>query len=222
VREFVLIATLLSAAPAGAADLIPAMPSSVPVTPLLTSPVSAYNWTGIYLGANAGYGFGQVSGSTLGLDATLADLSGTIAGGQIGYNFQSGNLVVGVEADGQWTNLESTSSAFGGTLKTSIPWLATLRGRVGYAWNNVLLYTTVGGVYGQFDSAIDMGGFTVTTSDRNWGVTAGIGAEVGWGAWSAKAEYLYIRSLDQAYQFFGVPYRVEIHTLRAGVNYRFF
>jgi outer membrane immunogenic protein len=124
-------------------------------------PPPIYNWGGIYLGVNAGYGFAStsddtatISGNVFGLNGTTTgndnQLNGFLAGGTIGANYQTGQFVVGIEGDWDWAD-QSKSSVVGCGVGCSInetgkvEWLATFRGRVGYAFDRVLVYGTAGG-----------------------------------------------------------------------------
>src|SRR5207237_7004504 len=94
--------------------------------------VSAYSWTGLYAGLNLGYEWGKVTNSSI-------DPSGVAGGGQIGYNWQIGQFVFGGETDIQASAADDTFAPY----KFSNPWFGTLRGRAGFAINNILLYGTV-------------------------------------------------------------------------------
>ena len=176
--------------------------------PYLTAPtpISSYSWVGPYLGVNLGY---EWAGAT----HTSADPNGFAGGIQGGYNWQIGQFVLGFETDLQASAADDTFANW----KFYNPWFGTLRGRGGYAMNNVLLYATLGMAYG--GGKVQMGGFSDTNTHLGW--TAGAGIEVGLTQnWSAKAEYLYVDLADQQYVFFGdTGFRANI--LRLGVNYRF-
>ena len=97
----------------------------------VNQPLNAYSWAGPYLGANLGYAFGSIDN-----DVTKPD--GVFGGVQGGYNWQNGQFVFGVEGDLQASSADDTFAPY----KFSNPWFGTVRGRVGYAFNNVLLYGT--------------------------------------------------------------------------------
>ena len=118
---------MTAAGTAAAADL-PRGPA-----PYYPPPASVYNWTGAYAGLNLGYEWGKVTNSGI-------DPSGVAGGGQIGYNWQSGQFVFGAEADIQASAADDTFAPY----KFSNPWFGTLRGRAGFAINNILLYGTFG------------------------------------------------------------------------------
>ena len=125
-----------------------------------------------------------------------------------------GQFVFGAETDLQASGSGDTFANW----KFSNPWFGTLRGRAGYAMNNVLLYATMGLAYG--GGKVEMGGFSDWNTHVGW--TAGAGIEVGLTPnWSAKAEYLYVDLSEQRYVMFGNNVGFESNILRFGVNYRF-
>ena len=213
------VAALVAAQSAIAADLS--------VAPLYKAPppalAPAYNWSGFYLGVNGGGGWGHSYWDT---SADRVGLSGGLAGGTAGYNWQFGNAVLGIEGDIDWANLKGTNSS---TLcpagcSTSDTWLSTVRGRAGYAFGNVLPFVTGGLAVGDIRAATP--GFA-GASNTSAGWTAGGGIEVGLtGNWSAKAEYLYVDlgKFNCGTACNGLPTdNVSMHdnVVRAGVNYRF-
>ena len=206
---------------ANAADLgRPRMPVKAPA---YVAPY--YNWTGFYIGINGGGGFGRSEWSDP-FGTASANTSGGLAGGTIGYNYQAGPWVFGVEGDGDWSGIKGTASAgicAGTSCETRNDWLATARGRVGYAFNRVLPYITAGGAFGDVKmTAAGLGSET----DTQAGWTAGGGVEVGLsGPWSAKVEYLYVDlgKANCSAATCGTSTDVSFHTnvVRAGINYRF-
>ena len=130
----IAIAAAIITTPASAADLYGRAPGPA----YAAAPFSGYNWNGAYVGANLGYQWGKV------VNWGNAAPSGVMGGGQVGYNWQSGWFVFGVEADIQASGANDTFAAY----KFSNPWFGTLRGRAGYAMNNVLFYGTGGLAYG--------------------------------------------------------------------------
>ena len=102
--------------------------------------------------------------------------------------------------------------------KFSNPWFGTVRGRAGYAMNNVLIYGTGGFAYG--GGTVSFG--AISSSQTHTGWTVGAGVEVGLTQnWSAKAEYLYLRLDDQSYVLTGLNNGFQSNLFRLGVNYRF-
>ena len=202
IRAVAATAALITT-PAAAADLYGRGPA------FAAAPFSAYNWNGAYVGVNLGYQWGKVTnwGST--------EPNGIMGGGQIGYNFHVGGpWVLGIEADLQASAAEDTFAAY----KFSNPWFGTLRGRAGYAFNNVLVYATGGLAYG--GGRVEFGPASESQAHLGW--TVGAGVEVGLTPnWSARAEYLYVRLEDRGYVLTGVNNGFQSNVFRLGVNYRF-
>ena len=187
---------------AAAADLPPPM-TPPPQAPVAYLPVATvYNWGGIYWGVNGGYAFGNSQW----MDANNASGTGStgnfsVAGGLVGatagVNVQADAFVFGVEGDfdaswldGKSSNVFCESVGFGGgaQCETKNTWLSTLRARVGYAADRVLVYGTAGGAYGNIQSGVSG---LVTSSEPGW--TAGAGIEAAFGNnWTARIEYLYV------------------------------
>ena len=138
---------------------------------ILGPPPTFYDWTGVYVGANVGYGTGGISDTGSGATtSSTQSISGVTAGGQIGINLQFRNLVFGVEVDGDWSNQQSS----GTSPAVDVPWLATARIRVGYAYDRFVYYATGGAGYVQFTSTESSG--AVSSSARTAWV-AGVGQE---------------------------------------------
>ena len=197
----------------------------------------ASNWTGLYIGANAGYGWGRSSwtddpifgASDLGSHTTR----GGLVGGQIGYNWQIGTWVVGLEADVDWANLKGNHvDQFLSDLNTKTTALGTLTGRVGYAWNQTLLYGKGGAGWARFkyDDFTTLGGpLNGSSSSTRWGWTIGGGLEYAFATnWSAKVEYNYLDFGTKRLGFSGGAGGAFVqditdrtHLVKIGVNYRF-
>jgi outer membrane immunogenic protein len=184
-----------------------------------------YSWNGIYGGASGGYGWGKTRGNFLpaGFGPSL-DLDGGMVGGQIGYNYQIGNWVIGFEIDYQWAQVRG-SATFAGTLaEAEIRSFGTARGRLGTAWDRLLIFGTGGGAWGRGIAVVP--GFT-SDAVNHTGWTVGGGLEYGLTPnLSAKAEYLYVRFNTQEYftaQGCAVTCEVGagVNVVRAGLNYRF-
>lgn len=218
-RPLVLAAALLGGPGlTQAADLPPRAPA-----PPVVVPAAVYNWTGFYIGANGGYGWSGASVTINGVTTSGGDLKGPFAGGQVGFNYQTGMFVFGVEADGQWANIKETTTIAPFTFTDTINYFFTVRGRLGVAAQNVLFYGTGGYAHGGLKSEITNGAITASVSGDRGGWTAGGGAEFGFGNFSIKAEYLYIQTFDKDEVVFNVPFswRVHVHTAKVGLNYRF-
>ncbi len=227
-----------------------AMAADLPAkAPVYKAPVAAsvYNWTGFYIGGNAGYGWGRVKPGTVSfydpidtLAGTLAglnsDTSGFIGGGQAGYNFQSGNFVFGLEADFSWSGIKGsvTDTVNGYSATSRLDWLATGRARAGVAFDRVLFYGTGGIAAGRAKTTIDdYYGVTITTEDAKThvGWTAGAGIEAALSPnWTVRAEYLYVDLGSKEYNFYepaGFWPRISTSTaitesiVRGAINYKF-
>jgi outer membrane immunogenic protein len=219
---------------AAAADAMPPPPLLPPPPPLpLPVPnVQVFSWTGFYIGGNAGWGLTNGSGTfttALGADPFTVNTNGFIGGAQLGYNWQTGPMVFGTEADFQGTAASGSLSATAGptisaTAKT--PWFGTLRGRVGYAFDSVLLYATGGAVYGDSSwngSVSTVGNFSSATTFWTWTLGAGVEAAF-WGCWSAKLEYLFAgtpSSTPTVPTVTAVSGNAGANIVRVGLNYHF-
>jgi outer membrane immunogenic protein len=207
---------------ASAADL------SRPVYKAAPAPVAVYNWTGWYIGAHGGYGWGDLNGNLFGLGGSR-DINGGFGGGQLGYNWQGvgSPWVFGIEADASFGSIGDDATVLGGRISSDIKSFGTIRGRVGYAVDRVLWYATGGAAWVNNDFDITVPGIgSFSSSNTHWGWTIGGGVEWAfYDAWSVKAEYLYINTDSKNY-FTGIlgpnfSLDPDIHTVRVGLNYRF-
>lgn len=177
---------------------------SAPYT--VAQPLDMYSWAGPYVGGNIGYAWGDVTNG--------AHPHGVSGGVQGGYTWQFGQFVVGVEGDLQATG---ASDRFAGW-KYSNPWFGTLRGRAGFAMNNILIYGTGGLAFG----SVRAQALALSESQGAVGWTVGLGAEVGLTQnWSAKAEYLYVDLNNDRFALTGMPSGYAFSVFRLGMNYRF-
>lgn len=201
-----------------------------------------HNWTGLYFGAHVGYGLAYPK-----IDDVTGPVSGTpkpagvIAGGQIGFNWQTGASVFGIEADGTWGNLDDTSTCAlpsGLTLscRGAPTYFGTVAARAGISFDRAMLYVKGGGAWVHEDftqlgiTALVCVGTPCTGSNFVWGWTLGGGLEYGITPnWSVKVEYNYLdfSNKDQVTvtntvggtNTFGVS--KTMHLAKVGVNYRF-
>ena len=195
----------------------PAMAADLAAAPRYTkapeAPLAVYNWTGFYIGGFGGYASENTS--------VGPKMSGGFGGGTIGYNWQTSNLVYGLEADAGGADVNATLAAGGLSATSRIDALGTVRGRIGVAVDKVLFYGTGG--YAWVDNKISVNGFGLTASESHLhsGWTVGAGVEAFFAPnWSIKGEYLY-RSLDGE-NYFGVPSgTLNLHSGQVGVNYHF-
>src|SRR5258706_9482913 len=177
------------AAPASAADLAARPYRAAP--PMVAA---IYDWSGFYIGANGGWGssrkcwdltndgFGPIPAFAEGCH----DATGGVVGGQIGYRWQAGTWVFGLEGQGNWADLRGSNvSLFDPTVvnRSRIDSFGLLTGQVGWAWNNVLLYVKGGAAVtgDRFDVGTSLGNVLVPTGQHqtSWGGTAGGGREFG-------------------------------------------
>jgi outer membrane immunogenic protein len=206
----VALALLLAsiAGAACAADLpAPGVPYSK--APAVVSP--AINWSGFYIGAMGGYA------SETG--ANSAGIKGGFGGGTVGYNWQFGTFVAGIEADGAWGNAGVLQTVAGTTLAQKVDALATVRGRIGVAFDHVLLYGTGGLASADSKASATALGVTLNDNKTQTGWTVGAGLE--WmfvPRWSLKAEYLY-RSFNSTTFFFFPTGTVTVNSGQVGVNF---
>ncbi len=173
----------------------------------VNQPLNAYSWAGPYLGGNLGWAWGSI-------DNSPTKPSGLEGGIQGGYNWQSGPLVFGAEGDLEVSGADDTFAPW----KFSNPWFGTARGRIGYAFSNILFYATAGLAFGETRGET----YGLSESHTNVGWTAGLGAEFGIAPnWSAKVEYLYVDLADDRFTITGTSNGSQFGVLRAGVNYHF-
>ena len=250
--------------------------------------VPVFTWTGFYVGVNAGYAFdtgnnfngpfavgpggttpaGVFTPGTGVFPNQNNNRDGFVGGGQVGYNYQIGNIVVGIEADAQYADLAGNRSgvvgftpgsglaapfvafAPAGGNRTGIEWFGTVRGRIGYAWDRLLVFGTGGFAYGDGpDNCNSVGPFGAAGRCVNGGNNNGL--RTGWAAGggieyaftpnlTGKIEGLYVnldRNASSRYigDAFSVPGLVrtpvflnngrnrddEFVVVRAGLNYKF-
>jgi outer membrane immunogenic protein len=209
-------ALLLGSLSAQAADL----PQPSYKAPAYVGPAYA-NWTGFYVGINGGYAWGD-SDWTGGTGNFKVSPNGWLGGGTVGYNFQTGTWVWGIEGDFDYVDLTGTAGGLCLGCSVKDTWFATARGRLGYAgWNNWLPYITGGAAFGDVKVSTIFG----DQSKTKWGWTAGAGLEWAFLAnWSAKVEYLYVDlGSTDCDLCAATPSSVDFtaSVVRLGVNYRF-
>jgi outer membrane immunogenic protein len=185
------------AAPASAADLAAKPYVKAPPAPV----VAVYDWTGFYIGGNGGWGQARACWDLLeptGFVDTLGcrDASGGLVGGQLGYRWQTGAWVWGVEGQGDWANLRATRvSLFDPAFSTraKVDGIGLITGQIGYAWNAALLYFKGGAAVASnrfeiLDTAT--GTSLASASSTRWGGAVGVGFEYGFTPnWSVGLEY---------------------------------
>lgn len=215
---------LLAAGAASAADL----PSRKgPVVAPVYAPV--FTWTGFYVGANVGYAWGQIDSTGLGVLSGFDDPDGITGGGQIGYNYQIGQFVLGLEADFQGADLKaSVFNPAVGIISASneINWWGSVRGRVGYAFDRFLPYVTGGFAYGNVKNSLVTPAGVFSNDNTQYGWTIGGGLEYAFtNNLTAKIEYLYVDLDKESITVPGGVFNANVETkfsvVRAGLNYKF-
>jgi outer membrane immunogenic protein len=212
-------AALSVATAASAADMQARPYSKAP--PAVVSP--AYNWSGFYIGAMGGFGWG--SGDNEG--------TGGFGGGTVGYNWQfpGSQFVFGVEVDAAGASIkDSFTEDQGGILVTQeskINSFGSVTGRAGFAMDAALIYAKGGYAWANHKATISAPALGITSSDSQThaGYTIGGGLEYLFTPnWSAKAEYMYTSLGSETYRFDGQPAdsgSFDFHTIKVGVNYHF-
>jgi outer membrane immunogenic protein len=216
-RLFVAGVALLALASTAAAADLPG-PQPYYKAPAFVPP--PFTWSGFYLGVNGGGAFGTSTWDTAGSINT----SGGLVGGTIGYNYQINHFVIGAEGDVDWASISgsTTTIACPAGCKTGDSWLATARGRVGYAADRFLPFVTGGAAFGNIQATT--AGLTTSTTNAGWTVGAGLEFAIT-PNWSAKAEYLYVSlgkfncGLNCGATTDNVSFNANL--VRGGINYHF-
>ncbi len=229
------LAALGAAAPALAADMAVKAPPPAPL-PVI------YNWSGFYIGGNGGWAqsrncwdFVPVAGGII--PNGCADQSGGVVGGQIGYRWQTNQFVFGLEAQGDWADINSTRvSIFNPAFSTrvKVDGIGLFTGQIGYAWNAALVYLKGGAAVtdNRFDILTTACCATlVSASSTRWGGTVGVGFEYGFAPnWSAGIEYdhLFMGNSNNSFSVVnpivaGAANRIsqDVDMVTARINYHF-
>jgi outer membrane immunogenic protein len=210
---FGAVAVFMTGGVANAADL----PRREPMPVKAATYAAPYNWTGFYLGINGGAGWGRSD-----ISAPFAsggfNNSGGVLGGTVGYNWQNGATVYGLEGDLDYNSTRNSAACGIATCTVKNTWLGTARGRLGYAFGSVMPYVTGGLAVGNIkDTILAVGEATQTKA----GYAAGAGVEAAiFGPLTAKVEYLYA-DLGRGASVAGADTRFKESLVRGGFNYRF-
>ena len=197
-------------------------------------PSPPFRWSGLYIGGNIGGAWvtGTLTDNFTGASFDT-DHSGFIGGGQIGFNYQIRNLVLGIEWDFDWTSLDETGRGVFvpsfGTLRASaeMDWVTTLAARIGLVNDRWLVYVKVGGGWVHNTASLTnlTTGASASASDTSGGFLVGGGVEYAFAPhWTARAEYSFLSLSDRtATGFFGNTFTFErdIEMLKIGLNYKF-
>lgn len=237
------VALFLSAG-AQAADL----PARSAPPPAFVAAAPLFTWTGVYLGVNAGYGFGAsdteftdpIFGAVTG---SSGNTGGFVGGGQVGVNYQftrGSGFVIGLEADFQAADLGRSGLTYAVEaapyydIGPRLDWFGTVRGRAGYAFDRFLVYGTGGFAYGGGSADTSYASiypYAVSDSTRT-GYTVGGGVEYAFtNNLTAKIEGLYVnldRGSGETYYdagtnaYYGTGHTSEeFGVVRAGLNFKF-
>jgi len=189
--------------------------------PIYKAPVyvAGFSWTGAYVGINGGYGFGKSNWTNAAGSTGDFNVTGPLVGGTLGYNLQTGAFVFGVEGDLDASWIKGSSAG----VETRNRWLATGRGRIGYAWDRFLPYITGGVAFGDIKATVPAGASETKTKT---GYVLGGGVEYAFmGPWSAKLEYNYVdlgtANCSAATCGLSTDVKFRTNIVKAGVNYRF-
>jgi outer membrane immunogenic protein len=217
-KRLLLAGMALSVATAASAADMQARPYTK-APPAVVSP--AYNWSGFYVGAMGGYGWGTNAGS------------GGFGGGTVGYNWQfpGSQFVFGIEVDAAGASIKDSFNEIQDdvliTQNSKINSFGSVTGRAGFAMDAVLLYAKGGFAWGNNKTTISVPEFGATSSDSHThtGYTLGGGLEYLFTpSWSAKAEYMYTSLGSENYNLLGEQLpsgTIDFHTIKVGVNYHF-
>jgi len=223
---------------ASAADLAARAPA-----PALTVAAPAITWEGFYLGAQGGGGWGTSKETYLGAPNDPAFIGtqnyttgGGFVGGVIGYNWQAGPVVFGLEGDYHWSDITGRSAVINvgppsalDTYYTALRSFGDIKGRLGYADGPALWFVSGGAAVGDLQHRYqNYNAPSFGASETRWGWTAGAGVEYMFTPnWSAKAEYNYI-DLGKAasIQYSADPtdrseWKDSFHIVKVGLNYHF-
>jgi outer membrane immunogenic protein len=236
-KLYSVLALLAGATPGLAADI-----ASSPMPTPVKAPVAVaiFSWTGIYVGGEVGGGQSHLSGMDPTMPAagwTSVNTNGVIAGGLLGFNYQIGNVVLGAEGSYAWSGINMTAGGpFAGgpglTISDKNDYIATATGRLGYAFDRLLVYGKGGAAWTRDKlSANDGLGGTASGNFNRTGWTAGAGIEYAfWQNLSVKLEYDFLRfgGINEQPATTGnlgvtpAIIKLDMQKLMVGLNYRFF
>jgi outer membrane immunogenic protein len=216
----------------------PALAADMPVkAPVYKAAPPVFSWTGCYIGANAGYGWGRATNVDLtsGTPTPIGEphTSGALGGGQIGCDYQTGAWVFGVEGQFDWTNIKGTvADPLNPTVVSighSVDWFATATARLGYAVDRTLWYVKGGALV---ERAVNIATLIAVPSSQSLsstpgGWTLGAGIEYAYAPnWSVKIEYDYLKpnsqhGVDTILGETGNRFPSHENVVLVGLNYRF-
>jgi outer membrane immunogenic protein len=199
-------------------------------------PPPVFSWTGFYIGGQVGYGWGADPSTSTGIrdrvtTDPITDTSGIVGGGHIGYNYQISQFVLGLEADANGSTERGSITAPSGDVGFgSEEFDASIRARVGIAFDRILVYATGGGAYGAFRVGVTDPGVPVTEvhypDHFGWTVGGGIEYAID-NNWSVRAEYRYTDygPFDVSYttvpNVASIHYHIADNRVQVGFSYLF-
>ncbi len=180
----------------------------------------SFSWTGIYGGLNLGLGIAN-GGWAVPIPGFSGSATGLAFGGQLGFNYQINNFVLGLEGDVGFLNPRRSTDFGGLNFRWRQQWDGSIRGRVGVAADRALFYFTGGIAFTDIGVRVTNAGVLVGAASQNrTGYTLGAGAEYAFTPnWTVRGEYLYANYGTK--DFVGVRQSLTDHKLRIGVNYLF-
>ncbi|MDE2332077.1 MAG: porin family protein [Bradyrhizobium sp.] len=189
------------------------------------------NWNGFYIGAMGGYGWSDHVRVTVGgiaVTDSTSDINGGFGGGTIGYNWQTGAWVFGLEADAAGADIAFSDSGLGATFRERIDAFGSVTGRIGYATGAALFYAKGGYAWADNEMSASLTGIGTVFSESHLhsGWTLGGGVEYMFTHnWSGKLEYMYADYDSETYVAGlipgGIGFGTAVHTVKAGINYHF-
>ena len=239
-KKFALAAAALMVGTAGAsaADL-----AARPYTKAPPMVAAAYDWSGFYAGINGGWGSSRNSWTAVPPTTPFIgpegahDADGGTVGGQVGYRWQAGTFVFGLEAQGNWADFSGSNVSLlypGLRNHSTIDAFGLFTGQVGYAVNNVLLYVKGGAAVTsntyRINDAVTGAAVGITGDDTRWGASVGAGLEYAFAPnWSVGVEYNHLFMQDRTYTFVAPgggtvgadTIRQDVDLVTARLNYRF-
>lgn len=240
--SLIFISSLFLGTQAHSADLGSLKDDPVAYTP-------AFSWTGAYVGLHAGFGVGDTQGNINDIPIDLSsdyDVNGALYGGQIGYNWQTGNLVLGIAGSLSGSEIDGTDGTcqdfiiITADCERELNWLATLTGKIGFASGRTMIYAMGGIAWGEIETNVDVNVVlppiivgtvaTINGEETHTGWVAGLGIQhaltknliIG-------IEYAHIDlgDEDQNLSINGTPLglssdvEMEIDTINLSVNWKF-
>jgi outer membrane immunogenic protein len=221
-----------------------AMAADMPVYKAAPPPPPVFSWTGVYIGVHAGGAwalkdwtttFGAPIVTRRATDHMAA--TGFLGGAQIGFNYQTGPLVWGAEAQFSWSDLDGNAGCSFSGLQCHVKadWLGTAAARLGFAHERTMVFVKGGAawIHDKYDISgqlFPFPSFATTQSRTGWMFGTGV-EHAFWGNWSAKVEYDYLDFGTKTVNFTGlavntgyndpVDIRQRVHLIKFGLNYRF-